>query len=276
VSLGTVRDLEQGRRARPRASSGIRLAQALGLDAEQMGWHQPAAAAGLHVQVLGPVMAWRNGRALDLGPVWQRAVLALLALGGGLPVRREALVDALWPEGPPRSAVNIVQGHISALRRELDRPGVLERSGESYRLGLGAAELDALAFVELAGQAQTFRDPVRSFALCERALGLWRGEVAQDVSAIATLPVATAMAAQRADLVVELARLAGELGNPGRALGELRALAGREPLNERAHAWLMTALAGAGQQAAALEAFEGCRARLDADLDVRPGGRSPS
>ena len=43
-----------------------------------------------------------------------------------------------------------------------------------------------------------------------------------------------------------------DAGVPGRALGELRALAGREPLDERAHAWLMLALAGSGQQAAAI------------------------
>ncbi|HEY1914187.1 MAG TPA: tetratricopeptide repeat protein [Streptosporangiaceae bacterium] len=284
VSVGTVRDLEQGRRARPRAASVARLTQALGLDGTQSarlagaapqarepaGAPVPGTGTGLQVRVLGPVAAWRDGWPLDVGSVRQRAVLALLALGQGSPVRRDALVDALWPEGPPFTAVNIVQGQISELRRTLGS-GAVSRSGESYRLRLGPAELDVLAFGELTGQAGTPGDPVRSCGLYERALGLWRGEVAQDVVMLAGLPAVTAITARRAQAVTGLARLACELGQPDRALPELRALAGREPLNERAHAWLMTALAGAGQQAAALTVFEGCRARLDTELGVRPG-----
>jgi DNA-binding SARP family transcriptional activator/tetratricopeptide (TPR) repeat protein len=298
ISLGTVRDLEQGRRARPRAGSLARLAGALGVDAavverladgNQQPDQGPAAAAGhavgpgLWVQVLGPVMAWRDGRLLDTGSVRQRAVLALLALGRDLPVRREALVDALWPDGPPRSAVNIVQGHVSALRRALGPPGgqaaaperaVLAWSGAGYRLRAGAAELDLLAFEELARQAEAAAQAGDEAAACgffERALTLWRGDPAADAGVVAASPVVTALSARRAEVAVGFARAACGAGQPGRALAELRGLAGREPLDERAHAWLMVALAGAGQQAAALEVFTGCRARLDEQLGVRPG-----
>jgi DNA-binding SARP family transcriptional activator/tetratricopeptide (TPR) repeat protein/DNA-binding XRE family transcriptional regulator len=289
VGPGTVRDLEQGRRGRPRAASVAALARALDLTAAQSErlaaagaepYREPAhhqghsSGAGLWVQVLGPVVAWRDGDLLDTGSVRRRAVLAVLALGLGEPVRREALVDALWPDGPPASAVNIVQGHVSALRRVFGGPGrggIVEWAGESYRLRLGPAELDLLAFEELAAQAESAGDPVRACGLLERALGLWRGDVAQDVAVAAGHPAATALAARRAEVVVELARLAGELGEPERALPELRALAAREPLDERAHAWLMLALAGAGQQAAALEVFAVCRDRLDEELGVRPG-----
>ena len=54
-------------------------------------------------------------------------------------------------------------------------------------------------------------------------------------------------------------------------LALLRALAAGEPLNERAHAQLMIALAGCGQQAEALGLFEDLRARLDAELAMPPG-----
>ena len=134
-----------------------------------------------------------------------------------------------------------------------------------------SSDLDLLAFEELTGRAETSDDPVRSSGLYEQALSLWRGDLAQDVAAVWDHPAATAVAGLRARAVVEFARLAYELRQPDRALRELRALAGREPLNERAHAWLMTALAGAGQQAAALEVFEACRARLDSELGVLPG-----
>jgi tetratricopeptide (TPR) repeat protein len=54
-------------------------------------------------------------------------------------------------------------------------------------------------------------------------------------------------------------------------VGHLRALAAREPLNEKAHALLMTALADVGQRAAAHEVFDHLRRRLRAELDAGPG-----
>jgi DNA-binding SARP family transcriptional activator/tetratricopeptide (TPR) repeat protein len=287
LGVGSVRDLEQGRRARPRAGSVARLVRALGLDAaaaqrlERAGREQSGersavpgeTTGGLWVQVLGPVMAWRDGRLLDIGSVRQRAVLAMLALGRGLPVRRETLVDTLWSEGPPSSAVNIVQGHVSGLRHVLGQETVVW-SGEGYRLRVDAAELDLLAFEEMARQAEAAAQAGDAAAACglfERALGLWRGDPVADAGIVAASPVVTALVARRADVVTGFARAAVDAGVPGRALGELRALAGREPLDERAHAWLMLALAGSGQQAAALEVFAGCRKRLDEQLGVRPG-----
>jgi DNA-binding SARP family transcriptional activator/tetratricopeptide (TPR) repeat protein len=209
-----------------------------------------------------------------MGPVRQRAVLAVLALGRGLPVRRDALVDALWPQDPPPTAVNIVQGHVSELRRLLGGNGVLGWTGESYQLRLSAAELDVLAFDELARQAGTAARSGNAIGACglyERALGLWHGEPAADVSALSRSPLVTALSAQRSAVVVAFAQVACEAGQGGRALGELRALAEREPLDERAHAWLMRALAGSQQRAAALEVFAACRARLDEQLGVEPG-----
>ena len=45
----------------------------------------------------------------------------------------------------------------------------------------------------------------------------------------------------------------------------------REPLNEQAHAYLMTALAATGQQAAAVMLFGELMHRLDRELGIRPG-----
>jgi transcriptional regulator with XRE-family HTH domain len=80
VSLGTVRDLEQGRTHRPRRDSMIRLARALGLEATQLqtltrSTPEPAGPegarrprdSGLQLNVLGPVEAWRDGARAGLG-----------------------------------------------------------------------------------------------------------------------------------------------------------------------------------------------------------------
>src|ERR1700729_3636618 len=110
LSVTAVRDLEQGRSRRPRAGSLAALAGVLGLDAGQAAVLARAAgedarlapadagraavpASGLWVAVLGPVVAWRDGVALRLGPPGRRAVLALLALAAGELVRRETVID---------------------------------------------------------------------------------------------------------------------------------------------------------------------------------------
>ncbi|MEU9121005.1 BTAD domain-containing putative transcriptional regulator [Streptomyces sp. NPDC048506] len=82
-----------------------------------------------------------------------RAAMRLLALRAGRPVHREALVDALWPEAPPESAMANLQVAISSLRRLLEpdrerrKPQLVVRTGDAYLLNLPAdAYLDTLAF----------------------------------------------------------------------------------------------------------------------------------
>jgi DNA-binding SARP family transcriptional activator len=77
----------------------------------------------LAVSVLGPLTVTRDRAAVALGSVRQRAVLGLLALHHGTCLHREAIIDALWAERPPASAVAEVQGYISRLRQLL-RPGI--------------------------------------------------------------------------------------------------------------------------------------------------------
>src|SRR5215831_6751347 len=153
VSLAAVRDLEQGRTHRPRPGSLARLADALGLDtiqAEELamlareggrpmagtagvaGPGGPKTAEGLRLQVLGPLVAWRDGVRLALGGPRQQAVLGLLALEPGSLVHRSAIIDALWPAAPPPTAVSAVQSHISRLR------GLL--AGRPARDGAGLAD----------------------------------------------------------------------------------------------------------------------------------------
>ena len=84
-------------------------------------------------------------------------------------------------------------------------------------------------------------------------------------------PVVIGLGRSRAAVIAEYAEIASGLGQYALLLPELHALAEREPLNEKAHAQLMIALAGSGQQAAALLVYADLRRRLDDQLGVRPG-----
>jgi WD40 repeat protein/DNA-binding SARP family transcriptional activator len=294
VSLGTVRDLEQGRTHRPHRDSMTRLAGALGLDPARLQTltRRPPELAGpdrgrrprisgLQLKVLGPVEAWRNGAPAGLSEPRQRAVLGLLALNPDVPVHRETLIDALWPGGPPATAAQLLQTYVSRVRRALDpgRPprdpqGLLVSAGTSYRLRVSADQLDLLAFRQLAASGRAAAAAGEPGAACdayEQALGLWRGEPAADVDALRGYPAAVQLSQARTAAVLEYAELADQAGRGDRALGHLAGLAAREPLNEKACARLMLTLASLGQQAAALHAYEQLRLRLDEQLGVLPG-----
>ncbi|MGW4873896.1 AfsR/SARP family transcriptional regulator [Streptomyces chartreusis] len=58
--------------------------------------------------VLGPVRAWCGDTELELGPPKQRGLLALLLIQPGHLVAVQEIVDALWGQDPPDTAVNVV------------------------------------------------------------------------------------------------------------------------------------------------------------------------
>ena len=60
---------------------------------------------------------------LELGGRQPRTILALLLARAGAAVGLSEMVDTLWGEDPPISAVNVVHRHIGVLRRVLE-PGL--------------------------------------------------------------------------------------------------------------------------------------------------------
>jgi DNA-binding SARP family transcriptional activator len=127
------------------------------------------------------VAAWRDEAPVALGPIRQRAVLALLALHAEAGLNRTAIIDALWGDDPPETAVTMVQGYIARIRRLLGpgdgppaRGGVLWWDGALYRLARGAVDSDLAEFTELAECAQraAAEDPLQACQLYEQAVRL--------------------------------------------------------------------------------------------------------
>jgi DNA-binding SARP family transcriptional activator len=286
VSVGALRDLEQGRTTRPRAAFLRRLRTALGIDADQPGGRPEEIADHDHdddvrLRVLGPLGAWRHGEPIELGGARQRAVLGLLALRPNVALHRDSMIEALWDDHAPSSSVKMVQAYVGRLRSQLDpwhaprdRAGLLVSTGTRYRLRADARQLDLAAFGELAARAQTARvsgDVVSACAAYAEALDLWQGEPLADLDLLSAHPAVIALVRHRAAVVSDFAETAVGAGLHDRALPHLQALAEYDPLDERAHAWLMITLAGTGQQAAALSVYDRLRRRLDEQLGVRPG-----
>ncbi|SCF17959.1 DNA-binding transcriptional activator of the SARP family [Micromonospora tulbaghiae] len=289
VSVGVVRDLEQGRSGRLRGRSLQALADALGLHHEdRMRMKQMSrppqrerleATGPARISVLGPLQVTRAGQPTDLRAGRHRVVLARLALTPGRPVGREELIHLLWGDAPPTSATNVVQTHISRIRRLLEPaprpdqpPSVILGSG-GYELPADAERLDLVGYrSRLLEAGAPALPPERAFELLLDALDMWHGDdAAQDVPELSGDPLITALAEERVEAAVRLARLGEVLHRQREVLPLLRRLAGRHPWHESLHARLVVALAAAGQQAAAIEAFESVRQRLAEELGVDPG-----
>ena len=234
--------------------------------------------------VLGPVRAWRDDAELELGPPKQRALLALLLTQAGQPVAVHAILDVLWGQDPPDSAVNVVHRHIGALRRMLE-PNLTTRAASrrlirgsgGYRIDLETDALDLLRFRALRDEARVHAEegsPGKATEVLIEALGLWRGPTASGLAPqVRAHPVFTAVDREHLIVVKEAAQTALDAG-PGlteRILVTLRAAAAHHPLDEVLQARLIVVLAATGHQAEALGVYQAVRNRLADELGLDPG-----
>ncbi|MGA5454001.1 BTAD domain-containing putative transcriptional regulator [Streptomyces umbrinus] len=241
-----------------------------------------SSAASLRLQVLGPLRIWRDGVELDPGPRQQSYLLAILLARAGKPISTSELVDLIWAEDVPASAVNILQKYVGALRRLFEpllpvreAGSFLHRRGNSYLFLAGSAALDLVAFRELVDAARAALTRHEHEAALDHyvgALGLWHGS-AGDGIAEGTL-AATVFAAldnEFYEACTAAADLAVSMGRPERVLAALQLAASMAPFNEAVLAGLIGVLGAAGRQAEALSVFRQARDRLAEELGIDPG-----
>jgi DNA-binding SARP family transcriptional activator len=84
----------------------------------------------LEFRLLGPLEVRRGGRIVGLGGPKPRALLTDLLLHLGQAVSIDRLIDDLWGEEAPETAVHAVEVYVSQLRKALapDGPGGRESS----------------------------------------------------------------------------------------------------------------------------------------------------
>ena len=107
----------------------------------------------MEFRILGPFEVSEREQPLEVGAGKQRALLALLLLRAGEVVSTDRLIDALWGERPPASALNSVHIYVSQLRKALGN-GRLETRGHGYRLALEPEQLDLARFERLLGEGR--------------------------------------------------------------------------------------------------------------------------
>jgi len=138
-------------------------------------------AVALRFEILGPVRAYRDAEPVDLGPLRQRAVLAILLLHAGEPVPVHRIVDALWGGDPPANGTDVVQRYVGALRRALDpeRTSLLTLTPGGYLLRAAETAVDAARFRAALARARTAQqtgDLDLATGEAGQALALWQDE----------------------------------------------------------------------------------------------------
>lgn len=199
----------------------------------------------------------------------QMAMLASLAMRAGKPVGVEELVDGLYGEEPPASAVNIIANYVLRLRKALG-PSLITRSVGGYCLEAGPHQVDALEFVRGSGTA-ALEDPLAEVERLSQLLALWQGP-----TALAGLPGAwadrqrEALHQQREQVRQRWFDLHLLLGRHAEVVPELAEACAQHPYAEHLHASHMRALARCGRQADALAVFRSLRATLADELGIDP------
>jgi YVTN family beta-propeller protein len=228
----------------------------------------------IEFRVLGSLEVVEGDHTLTLGGPRQRALLAVLLVHRGEPVSSERLVDALWGERAPASAVKIVQGYVSNLRKVLG-DGVLVTTGRSYLLHAEPGQTDLGHFEALVAEGRAALqegDPAAAAARLGEGLALWRGPPLADFAydSFAQAEIAR-LEESRLDVLEEQVDAELALGDHARLVGELEALVHEHPSRERLLRQLMLALYRSGRQADALEAYRVARRRLVDGLGLAPG-----
>jgi DNA-binding SARP family transcriptional activator/Tfp pilus assembly protein PilF len=235
----------------------------------------------VRVQLLGPVRAWRDEHELGLGGPARRAVLGMLAMRANQVVSRSELIDGLWGEDPPDSAVNGVHVYVAGLRRVLEphrgrrAPGqVLLASGPGYLLRLADGQPDAEALDHHLAQARhalAVGDLEAAAGSLNAALGLWQGASLAGVPGPWAVIERARLDELRLGAIEERIEVMIALGRDQQAAAQLAGLILGHPLRERFRGQMMLALYRCGRQADALAEFAAARRVLAGELGIEPG-----
>ncbi|MFE7035127.1 BTAD domain-containing putative transcriptional regulator [Streptomyces sp. NPDC057621] len=232
--------------------------------------------------VLGALQVRRDGVALAAGPPRQRSLLALLLARAGEATALHEVVDVLWAEAPPPSAVNLIRRYVGELRRVLEPELPSLAAGQwllgqagTYRLALPDGRLDLVTFRRLRTRAREHcreGDHRRGVETYVHGLRLWRGPAAADIPAeIRGHPVFGALDRERLATAKDAADAALRGGCGALLVDELYRVADHHPLDESLQAKLMTALSATGNRAEAVAVYNDVSTRLRDDLGIGPG-----
>jgi ATP/maltotriose-dependent transcriptional regulator MalT/DNA-binding SARP family transcriptional activator len=234
----------------------------------------PSHPAPVRVRLLGGFVAERAGAPANPARTAARQLVGLLALSHGRPQRREALIEALWPDSPPGAGRNRFDVALHDARRALDPAAGPRGPFEVLRSEAGlvwlddGVERDLERFETLAEQA------VRegTDASLARALASYAGPLLPEWPDAPWAEDARARVRSLAEsLRLARARAAFTARAPAAALGFAEQVLAEDALQEEAVAWRLRSLVALGRRGEAARASAEFHARCRRELDSPPG-----
>ena len=223
-------------------------------------------------RILGPLEVLARETPVRLPRGKAGALLARLLLDANRTVSVDALIDALWAEDVPASAVKMVHVYVSQLRKVLP-DGVLRTQPPGYALDAAPEALDLERFSRLRDEgraALAAGDAARASAQLRSALALWRGAALAEFSE----PFAAAQAGHLEEMRVACVedRIDADLalGRHADVIGQLRIRVAENTLRERPRRQLMLALYRGGRHAEALDVYRDFHRTLRDGLGIEP------
>jgi DNA-binding SARP family transcriptional activator len=230
--------------------------------------------------ILGPFEVLQDGQDVTPAAAKLRQVLGLLVLRRNHVVHTDLLIDELWGEDPPRSALATLQTYVYKLRGALGEAALaqsqtaLRTRPSGYVLEVAADQVDAAVFEQLLEDGRAALgggDPGRAVEVLTQACALWRGPAFADVLAG---PVLASHATRLDESRLSARELRIEahlrLDRHHEVLGDLRELAAAYPLDEGYVEKLMIALDRAGRRVEALDVYRRTRDKLIEDFGLEP------
>jgi DNA-binding SARP family transcriptional activator len=217
---------------------------------------------------------WTDGEPIAVNSARQRVVLAMLLMSANHVVTVDKLIDAVWGEAPPPSARGQIQICISALRRALGGPELIDTNPTGYAIRVARHQLDYLVFNDALAEGRAAAADGRledALAHLDRAVGLWSDAALADVPGQAAQTVAHRLQERRVMAIEDRVEIRLGLGGHRELVDELVALTTEHPLRERLWGFLMLALYRSGRQAEALSAYRSARKSLVDELGIEPG-----
>jgi SARP family transcriptional regulator, regulator of embCAB operon len=240
----------------------------------------------LRIYLTGEVQAERNDRLLkeaDLAGRQGRLAFAFLALERERAVPQSELAEVLWPDSLPPSWPVALSAVISKLRGRLgslglDRERILPNAFRCYQFRPEAeAWIDieaATGAVDAAEGAILRRQPAAAYGPSLIATTIARRPFLTGEDA----PWIAARRGQLREILVRALDCRVEAlvhnGETALALQQAREAVRLEPFRESGYRRLMQVLAGRGDRAEAVRAYEDCRRLLKEELDVAPSAET--
>lgn len=197
--------------------------------------------------------------------------LLLYLLDRGEPVRKDLLIDDIWPEKTPELADDEFRKARSELKKVLGGP-CLEQIDGRWRLAI-EYWADVREFERLAheGEQQLAEGHVRAAAAAwHEAVDLWNGAYLDDIYSDWVYARRDELHRLYLSMLERLADLEAELRQFAHAAQLYYRVLDLEPYNEAAHRGLMKYFAVRGEAAKALEQFQLCCDALRTELGTSP------